>query len=485
MTAPPPPSPRSRAALAAHGDGTFAFQAAAAHLHRWHDPALDDAVVAYADTGAAWVAVGDPLATAAERAAVAARFVAAAEHAGRRACFFGSEDPTHLGLDAVAIGRQPVWDPAAWPATLASRRGLREQLRRARAKGVRVRMASADELAPRRPLRRAAEAQLAAWLRSRPLEPMGFIVRLEPFVRRDERRYLVAERAGALVALLVMVPIPGRRGWLLADLIRDAAAPNGTSELLLDHALRTAADDGAAMVTWGLAPLDGDVAPALRVAAALGRGLYDFRGLAAFERGWRRRRGSRCGWCIPPPARPGGGPRRQPARLRRDLAAALRGAHAVAARARSLGLGAPLVAWTGLLAAAVATDHAALFGMSRAALGAWAVIDGAGRGAAPPPRAHRRCAPARGAGRRLAVVDAARGPLVASPRSASATASAPSPGCWRPPRRCSPRSGWSMPPPPSAARRRRRRRERAQRRAQRRPSAPSTTSNTTPSSARR
>jgi phosphatidylglycerol lysyltransferase len=109
------------------------------------------------------------------------------------------------------------------------------------------------------------------------------LVDVQPFAFPEERRYFVAERDGDVVAFLVAVPIFARRGWLFEDLLRIETAPNGTSELLFDAAIRQVAAEGGELVTLGLAPLAGDVAPWLRLARAASRGLYDFDGLRRFK----------------------------------------------------------------------------------------------------------------------------------------------------------------------------------------------------------
>ena len=75
-----------------------------------------------------------------------------------------------------------------------------------------------------------------------------------------------------------------RNGWLFEHLLRDPAAPNGTSELLVDHAMRALADRGVQWASLGLAPLSGPVSGWLRRARSLSRPLFNFAGLAAFKR---------------------------------------------------------------------------------------------------------------------------------------------------------------------------------------------------------
>lgn len=246
----------------------------------------EDACVAYVDTGAAWVAAGAPITSEAALARTAAAFVEAARNAGKRACFFATEERFRVRAAGVAssllIGEQPSWDPREWVATLARHRSLREQLRRARAKRVRVRRLEAFELGE--PAMRAAIARLVdRWLATRGLPPMEFLVRVELFEFLEHRSCFVAEIDERLVAFAGVVPVPARNGWFVEDLVRDPRAPNGTPELLVDAVMRWAAERGSGFLTLGLAPLAGNVPAPLRLARRSARMLYDFRGLARYK----------------------------------------------------------------------------------------------------------------------------------------------------------------------------------------------------------
>jgi phosphatidylglycerol lysyltransferase len=242
--------------------------------------------VAYVDTGGSWVAAGAPLCAAGDTEAVAAAFVKAAETTGRRATFFAAEQTfsDEPSLDAVCIGQQPTWDPQTWPSTLSSSRSLREQLRRARAKGVRVRpLEAAEVLDPKSPTRLDVERIVKAWLDTKGLATMGFLVHPEPFALPEARRYLVAERDGVIVECLIASPVPARRGWLVDMTARTKAAPNGTTELLVDALMRRVSTEGCRWVSLGLAPLSGPVPEWMKRVGSLAPWLFDFEGLRAFK----------------------------------------------------------------------------------------------------------------------------------------------------------------------------------------------------------
>jgi phosphatidylglycerol lysyltransferase len=275
--------PRVLALLERHGWNATSFQILEPGFSYWFDG--DDACVGYVDTGRAWVAAGPPIAAPERLSEVSARFVDAATAAHRRVCCFATEARFRDTVDwrSLRIGDQPIWDPAAWAGVLKERSSLREQLRRARAKGVSVRALTVDELDPAHPTRMQIDALIARWLATRPIAPMGFLVQVDPFTFPERRHYFVAERAGRVVAFLGVIPIYARRGWFFEDFLRDAEAPNGTVEMLIDAGMRAAAAEGVPFVTLGLVPLSGDVAPTLRAARRLGRALYDFDGLRAFK----------------------------------------------------------------------------------------------------------------------------------------------------------------------------------------------------------
>lgn len=283
---PSPERERVLGILRRHGWNSTSFQVLEHGFSYWFDPAAD-VVVAYVDTGRAWVVAGAPIAAVADVSASGARFCEAARAAGRRPCFFAVENrfADLPWLESVPIGEQPFWDPTAWDDVVRDARSLREQLRRARAKGVVAREATTSEMAdPSSPLRARAEALVERWLASRKMAPMGFLVDVQVFDLAEERRVFVAEDArGELLALLVAVPVFARGGWLFEDILRSEATPNGTIELLVDAGMRAAARAGARYVTLGLAPLAGDLTPWLRFARECSKALYDFHGVHRFR----------------------------------------------------------------------------------------------------------------------------------------------------------------------------------------------------------
>lgn len=275
---------RVLALLQRHGFNTTSFQVLEDGLAYWWES--DDACVAYAETGSAWVAAGAPISSKERCGPVAERFVAAARARGRRAVFFASQERLAgiPGLVSAQVGLQPVWDPSAWTETLRGSRSLRQQLARARAKGVVVRRVDVSELTDAGSRTRCdIERMITRWLTTRRMSTMSFLVRVQLFTFAAERRTFVAERAGAVVGLASAVPVYARNGWFLEDFVRDPDAPNGTIELLVDAVMRQAASEESPWLTLGLVPLAGSVPRWMRGVGFLGRPLYDFAGLRAFK----------------------------------------------------------------------------------------------------------------------------------------------------------------------------------------------------------
>jgi lysylphosphatidylglycerol synthetase-like protein (DUF2156 family) len=272
--------PRARALelLRRYGRDTVSFQGLEHGYRYFFDD--DDAVVAFVDTGGAWVAAGGPITSPARVGEVAASFAEAAATQGRRACFFAAEQAlVDAGLPALLVGEQPVWHTARWDEVLDGTSSLRYQLRRARHKDVMIRRIEAGELAPRTPIHDAVTELGRDWQTIHRMAPMQFLVQLEPLTLPGERLLFVAERDGAVVGLASAIPVYARGRMFIADLVRSPRAPNGTPELLIDAVMR----EWAGEITLGLAPLAGDVARWLRIARWMGGAFYDFEGLRAFK----------------------------------------------------------------------------------------------------------------------------------------------------------------------------------------------------------
>lgn len=365
-------------ALKAFGTDAVSFQAVKAGARWWRDappPEGTGAAIAYVSCGQSWIAIGSPLADAASKSAAVRRFAVAARANRRRVVFFGVEDLQPFdGYRSLLVGLQSVLKASEWHATLRQRPRLREQLRRARAKGVTVRSVDAAALADGMPLRASVERLRREWLGSRAMEPMAFLVSVEPFHVPAEHLYFIAERHGTAVQFLSAVPIYARSGWLMEDMLRGANAPNGATELVIDALMRRLEGDSL-WLTPGLTPLAGPIPWWLRMTRFIARPLYDFSGLWRFR---SRLRPSRwqpiwIAWDRGPAIG-----------VILDVLGAFAGGQTIRFACRSLvrhpngppwTVALPLVPWTVLLGVLSSTGRADVLGFSTAALTAWTVFD--------------------------------------------------------------------------------------------------------------
>lgn len=285
----------TRRLILAYGWNATCYQILNPGIARWFAPHWD-AVVGYVTSHGYRVVAGAPVCTADDLARTVEAFETATAAAGLRSCYFAAENRLAACLaargpfDRLLLGAQPIWDPAGWPAILERKASLRAQLYRARNKGVIVRRWSAEQATGHAELRRC----LAEWLDTRGLPPLHFLIEPHTLERLYDRRIFVAEQAGHVVAFLVASPVPQRRGWLIEQTVRGDSAPNGSSELLIDAAMRHLAAERACFVTLGLSPLSARsgivqarqqwwLRLVLRWLRAHGRRFYDFEGLDAFK----------------------------------------------------------------------------------------------------------------------------------------------------------------------------------------------------------
>jgi phosphatidylglycerol lysyltransferase len=284
---------RTRDLVHRYGYNAMACQILNPGIQHWHS-ATCEAAIGYVPAAGYRIVAGAPLCDLAQLPQVVAEFAADAQRARQRVCYFGVGDRFLIALNTppqtrMLLGAQPIWNPAGWPALLTRSPRLRSQINRLRPR-LTVEIWEAA--------RARASADLARcwreWLARRALPPMRFVVETDVLDQLEGRRVYVAEQGGRPVAFLIVVPVPGRAGWLIDPMIRGADAPNGAIELLIDAAMGDLRAAGAAWVSLGLSPLSQRAGlsyaehPAwLRTSLGLvrrwGAPLYSFDGLDAFK----------------------------------------------------------------------------------------------------------------------------------------------------------------------------------------------------------
>lgn len=286
---------RAHEIIVRHGWNPTAYQILNPGIDYWFAPD-GEAVVGYVDRHGVRVVAGAPICARQRLAAAALQLETQSAAVGLKVCYFCAGyrlrsvlrgGPPHR---SVLIGAQPSWRPAQWGEMLATHASLRGQLSRARNKGVTIRAVDPVDAAGDPRLHRCLEQ----WLGTRGLPPLHFLVETRALDAPYERRVYVAERDGEAVAFLVASPVPARHGWLVEQAVRGSGAPNGTVELLIDAAVRDAANRGDRYFTLGLSPLSdragspGEGGPAwLRLLLGWMRAhvhrFYDFQGLERFK----------------------------------------------------------------------------------------------------------------------------------------------------------------------------------------------------------
>lgn len=279
-----------------HGWNATAYQILNPGIEHW---LADDgeAVIGYVTCGDRWIVAGAPICAEHELSARIDAFEQAGRWRGKTVCYFGAAarlrtlfegSPDH---STIAIGAQPVWNPAHWHRRVAGHASLHRQLLRASNKQVRVEQWPAE----RARLSPALRECLAQWLTTRRFPAMHFMVEpnlLDNLV--DDRRVYVAVRDGIALAFLVASPVASRNGYLIEQIVRGRSSPNGTTELLIDACMRSLAADGVEYATQGLVALSRHARQAMRgnplwVRALLawarshGRRFYNFEGLEQFR----------------------------------------------------------------------------------------------------------------------------------------------------------------------------------------------------------
>jgi phosphatidylglycerol lysyltransferase len=290
------PIEMARRIVLQHGWNATSYQILNPGIRHWFS-ADKSAVVGYTRKQRVLLVAGAPVCSFSTLTAVCDEFEAFAADQRCRVCYVCAEErlkevfAPSARHAAVALGAQPAWDPNTWPQILQKRPSLRAQLRRASNKGVVVEAVSMAQAAQDPELRRV----LNEWLSGRPLPPLHFLV--EPNVLDgvlQDRVILAASQNGKCVAFLVASPMPARNGYLVELLARSFAAPNGTSELLIDAAMRRLAGDGCTYVTLGLVALaqaadeeihcnPGWLRTMMFMARAHANRFYNFQGLEQFR----------------------------------------------------------------------------------------------------------------------------------------------------------------------------------------------------------
>jgi phosphatidylglycerol lysyltransferase len=287
---------RARRLVMAYGWNTTAYQILNPGFAYWFAPD-GAAVVAYIRRQNVMLVAGAPVGPAENLLSAAAGFEQFARDHECRVCYVCAAERLRAAMASsgghatIVIGAQPVWDPRLWLQTVSARRSLRHQIARARNKGVAVETLAATRARNDPEIKRV----LNQWIESRHLPPMRFLA--EPHTLDgvlSDRLVLAARHNGSTVAFLVASPVAARNGFLIEQIARSPRAPNGSSEFLIDAAMRYFAAAGCSYATLGLVALSSNALDAsitspwwFRLMTSFARAhanrFYNFRGLERFR----------------------------------------------------------------------------------------------------------------------------------------------------------------------------------------------------------
>jgi phosphatidylglycerol lysyltransferase len=288
-----PVASQARDLVMTWGRNATAYQILNPGISHWFS-AESAAVTGYVRRGSWLLVAGEPVCASENLSASVREFETFAHNLRCSVCYVLASEPlcrlaaASAGHSIVTLGAQPVWNPAEWSARVRTHRSFRAQLNRAVNKGVYIEALSPAEGARDPEIRRT----LQEWLHSRRLPPMHFLVEPEVLCGIvDDRRLFVARLKNRMVAFLVASPVAASNGYLIEELARSPAAPNGTSELLIDAAVNLFAEEGRDYVSMGLVALASGTTEAnplwlrtlMSIARAHANRFYNFRGLENFR----------------------------------------------------------------------------------------------------------------------------------------------------------------------------------------------------------
>jgi phosphatidylglycerol lysyltransferase len=239
-----------------HGWNSTCFQIVNPGIDHWFG-SDGESVVGYVTSKRVRVVAGAPVCSEESLARVSKAFEDDAANAGEAVCYFGAEARLEsvyresASHSRVSLGGQPVWHPARWASIVDAKPSLRAQFNRARNKGVKISEWTVERANNDGSLRECLEA----WLDTKGLPPLHFVIEPETLERLENRRIFVAERGSSVEAFLILSPVPTRAGWLTEQFPHHPQAPNGTVELMMDQAIRKLGDEGFEYVTLGISPL--------------------------------------------------------------------------------------------------------------------------------------------------------------------------------------------------------------------------------------
>lgn len=159
-----------------------------------------------------------------------------------------------LGWKTLKIGQEPIFKLNDYAPRGNRTKKVRSAANQARKGGVTIECVPLGRYPASSVAREMHDVQ-RLWQTSRKISALAFTLRLEPLTLAEDKLILLAYKDGRLEGFVTCIPIGGRNGYYIEDMIRRPMAPNGVSEMLFLAAVAAARERGATIANLGLAPL--------------------------------------------------------------------------------------------------------------------------------------------------------------------------------------------------------------------------------------
>lgn len=216
-------------------------------------------VISYVLEGNVAVVAGDPIGPENEIQAAIAEFIRFCERQDWTVVFWQvradlADVYCSFGLHLLKIGEDAIIYAQNFTLKGGAMANVRTSARRAEKEGLRIvfyrgQVQDVEQLAQMERISRQ-------WLTQKGGQEMGFSMgKFDPIGDEEQITALAIDAANTVYAFVTFIPIYGRRGWGLDLLRRAESCPPGTMELLLALSIEHLKQQGAEVVSLGLAPL--------------------------------------------------------------------------------------------------------------------------------------------------------------------------------------------------------------------------------------
>jgi len=216
-------------------------------------------VISYVLKGNVAVVAGDPIGPEEEMPLIIEQFMAFCNEQDWRIVFWQVRDALvelyrAAGLHLMKIGEDAVITTHTFTLTGKSMANVRVSAKRAEREGIRIIFSHGPVQDAE--LLRQMEQISHTWLVNKESSEMGFSMGHFDIYGDCEQIYALALNVtNKVYAFVTFVPIYGRNGWGLDLIRRTEHTPPGTMELLLTRSVEYVKNEGADIVSLGLAPM--------------------------------------------------------------------------------------------------------------------------------------------------------------------------------------------------------------------------------------